>query len=289
MIRPWSRPVATVLALLVSTSGHALPMGAHLAATLEEHGGNGFDLDFYISPTEHLTLGAGAGHATSSDASGSLAGTVLNVGLALDQDRFGVSLDYDHFGDSSNYQVGTLGARAWFEAGDLRFALLARKRDMAVTLRLDLPRQTLSREIEFGAFGVGGQVSYLHGRFSAYGMALAYEYDDDFERFLQIDDGPRTERRPRLEALLNSFVLQTQGAIDRQAAAGCEFSMGRHALAFDVSSLHDAVLDADSTSFGITWRYAKSSRMDWGVTAGIIDGDVSDDVGFLGVMLGINN
>jgi hypothetical protein len=256
---------------------------------VEAHGGNGLDLDFFVSPTEHLTLGAGAGHATSSDASGSLAGTVLNVGLAFDRDRFGVSLDYDHFGDASNYQVDTLGARAWFEAGDLQFALLARKRDMALTMRLELPRQTLAREVEFGAFGVGAQVSYFHGRFSAYGMALTYDYDDDFERIQEIDDGPGLERRPRLEALLNSFVLQTQGAIDRQAAAGCEYSLGRHALAFDVSMLHDAVLDADSTSVGVTWRYVKSSRMDWGVTAGIIDGDVTDDVAFMSVMLGISN
>jgi len=288
MIRPWSRPVAVALTLFASANSHALPMGAHVAATVEEHGGNGVDLDFFISPTRHLTLRAGAGHATSSDASGSLAGTVLNAGLALDRERFGVSLDYDHFGDASNYQVGTLGARAWFEAGDLQFALLARKRDMAVTLRLELPRQTLSREIEFGAVGLGAQVSYFHGRFSAYGMALAYDYDDDFEEFMEID-GPRLERRPRLEALLNSFVLQTQGAIDRQAAAGCEYSLGRHALALDVSTLHDAVLDADSTSFGVTWRYVNSSRMDWGVTAGIIDGEVSDDVAFLSVMLGISN
>ncbi len=46
--------------------------------------------------------------------------------------------------------------------------LLARQRDMGVTLRLDLSRRTLSREMDFSAFGTGLQISYTNDSISLY-------------------------------------------------------------------------------------------------------------------------
>jgi hypothetical protein len=160
---------------------------------------------------------------------------------------------------------------------------------MGIELRLDLPLQTLRRELEFSAFGTGAQLSFTNDDFSVYGMALAYDYDDDFARFLALPNTPLAERRPRIEALYGSFILQAQGAIDRQAALGGEYSFGRHSLALDVVRLHDAVADASSTSIGLTWHHFRSSHLDWSVTAGMVDSAIVNDLAFVSVALGLHN
>jgi hypothetical protein len=279
----------TCAALLACGAARAVQLDANVGVSVDADGGNGIDADFGISPTEHLSFNLGAGHATGPDQAGNLSGTTVGGGASLHGDRFGVSLDYDRFQDPTNYRVATLAARGWFEIGELRVTLLARQRDMGVELRLDLPRQTLRRELEFSALGAGAQLSYTNDRFSVYGMALGYDYDEDFERFLDLPDGPLAERRPRIEALYGSFILQAQGAIDRQAALGGEYSFGRHSLALDLARIHDAVAEASSTSVALTWHYFRSSRLDWSVTAGMVDSAMISDMAFLSVTLGLHN
>ncbi len=289
MKRPMSSWVLTLAALIACGAAHAVQLDANVGVTVDADGGQGIDADFGISPTEHLSFNLGAGHATGPDQAGGLSGTTLGGGASLYNDRSGLSLDYDHFDDPTNYRVATLAARGWFEFGDVRVTLLARHRDMGIELRLDLPRQTLSREIGFSALGAGVQLSYSNDYFSVYGMALGYDYDEDFERFLALPDSPFAERRPRIEALYGSFILQAQGAIDRQAALGGEYSFGRHSLALDLARLHDAVAEASSTSVALTWHYFSSSHLDWSVTAGMIDSAIVTDMGFLSVGLGLHN
>jgi len=284
-----SRWLITLAALLTWGAAHAVELDANIGMSADGDGGYGVDVDFGISPTEHLSFNLGAGHATGPDQSGNLSGTTLGGGALLRNQRFGVALDYDRFDDPTNYRVATLGARGWFEIGDLRVTLLARQRDMGIELRLDLPQQTLRRELEFSAFGTGAQLSFTNDDFSIYGMALSYDYDRDFERFLALPDTPLAERRPRIEALYGSFILQAQGAIDRQLALGGEYSFGRHSLALDVARLHDAVADASSTSIGLTWRHFRSSHFDWSVTAGLVDSALVDDLAFVSVGLGLHN
>jgi hypothetical protein len=279
----------SLAAWLVCGTAGAVQLDASIGVTADVDGGSGLDVDFGISPSEHLSFNVGAGHATGPDPSGNMSGTTLGAGIAWNEDRFGAALDYDRFDDPSNYGTETLGARGWFEIGDLRFTLLARHRDMDITLRLDLPRQTLSREMQFSAFGAGAQLAYTTDDFSVYGMALGYDYDDDFQRFLDLPNTPLAERRPRIEALYGSFILQAQGAIDRQMSLGSEYTFGRHSLALDFVRLHDAVAEASSTSLALTWHWFRSSRLDWSVSAGVIDSAIVTDMAFMSVALGLHN
>jgi len=285
--RSWH--VVSLAAMLVCGAARAVQLDASIGVTADADGGSGLDVDFGISPTEHLSFNLGAGHATGPDQSGNMSGTTLGAGVAWNEERFGAALDYGRFDDPTNYGTETLGARGWFEIGDLRFTLLARHRDMDITFRLDLPRQTLRREMGFAAFGAGAQLSYTAADFSFYGMALRYDYDDDFQRFLDLPNTPLAERRPRIEALYGSFILQAQGAIDRQMGLGGEYTFGRHSLALDFVRLHDAVADAGSTSLAFTWHWFQSSRLDWSVTAGMVDSAIVNDMAFLSVALGLHN
>ena len=267
----------------------AASLGANIAVSADDTGGYGIDADFSLSPTEHFTMRATAGYSAGPDDVGDLAGTVFGAGASLHSEHLGIALDYDRFDDPTSYRVSTLGARGWFDVGDLRVSLLGRQRDMGVELTLELPLRTLRRSVEFSALGAGLELMYTHGDFGAYLMALDYEYDDEFDRFLAIDDGPLAERRPRIEAMLGSFITQAQGAIDSQAAAGVQYSFDRHTLAVDVSTVHDAIIDESSTSVMLTWHRVHSSRLDWSISAGLIDSISLGNVGFMAVSLGFSN
>jgi hypothetical protein len=284
-----TRYVIAALLVCIGAQALAVPLSGNVAVTVDDAGGRSVDADFSISPNDHLTFSAGAGQSNGTDETAELRGTLLNVGASLHGDRTGMSLSYDRFDDSSNYISATLGARAWLTAGDFEFALLGRQRDMGVELTLALPNRTLRREADFSAVGGGLQVTYARGNFTAYLMALEYEYDDDFNQFLDLVDSPQLEQRPRIEALLGSFLTQAQGAIDRQWGAGVERSFGRHALALDMAWVHDAIIDASSTSLALTYRHAQSAHIDWNVSGGMVDSDRYGNIAFLGVGLGLTN
>jgi hypothetical protein len=267
----------------------AVPLTADFGYTVDEHGGYGLDADFSLSPGEHWTLSASAGHSEGTPESGNVSGTLLGVAASFHGERAGISLSYDLFDDSTNYQAGTLAARAWLAAGDFEFALLGRRRDLSAGLTLRLPLRDSIREVKFAANGVGLSVSYGTGNFNAYVMGLEYDYDQEFDDFVGLLDSPQLEDRPRLEALVTSFISQAQGTIDRQAGAGIEYGFGRHSLALDVSFVHDAVLDADSSSLAVTWRHARSAHLDWGLTAGLVDSEQFGDIAFAGVGVGVAN
>lgn len=288
------KPVVTrcLAALLIVAAGApawAAPVTANLGYTVDENGGYGLDADFSVSPTRRLTLSAGAGYAGGTPENGDISGTLLNAGASLRGDRAGLSLGYDRFDDSSNYQAGTLGARGWISAGDFEFALLGRRRDMTVDLTLQLPARLLRREVDFAANGVGLSVSYGNEDFAAYVMALEYDYDQAFQDFMGLLDSPQLQDRPRLEALVTSVISQAQGVIDQQAGAGLEFGFGRHSVALDLSFVHDAVLDTDSRSLAVTYRSVHSARLDWGLTAGMVESDRFGNTAFLGVSIGLAN
>jgi hypothetical protein len=281
--------VGCALALPWAGVAHALPMTANFAVSGDDAGGLSIDADFSVSPTEHLTLVAGAGHSSSPVETVELRGTLLNAGASWYGDRAGIALGYDLFDDNTNYHAGTLGARAWMRAGDFEFTLLARHRDLGVEVTLDLPLRTLRREMEFSAVGAGLQVGFARGNFNAYAMTIGYDYDDKFDDFLDLTGSPLLDRRPRIEALLGSFLTQAQGAIDQQTGAGVEYGFGRHSLALDLSYVHDAVLDASSVSVAVSFRRAESAHLDWSVSAGVADSEAYGDIAFLGVMLGLAN
>jgi hypothetical protein len=280
------------LAVLFATGGasvQAAPVTARLGYTADQQGGYALDADFSIAPLERLTLSAGAGHSQGAEATGDLTGTLYDLGLSWHGERAGISLKYDAFDDSSNYKAGTLGARAWLAAGDFEFALLGRRRDHSVEMVLELPLRTLRRELEFSATGAGLEVAYKREDFSAYVMAMQYDYDESFDDFLDLISSPVVERRPRIEALASTFITQTQGAVDRVAGAGFEFGWGRHSLGLDLTFAHDAVLDSGSTSLAVSYRTVQSARVDWGISAGLVDSDAFGDIGFLGVEIGLSN
>jgi len=289
MNRSCTRFVIAALLGCATAQTQAVPMRADLSVTTDESSGRSFDADFSVSPNEHLTFNLGAGHSSGSDQTADLSGTLLNAGVSLHGERAGIALAYDRFDDSSNYRSATLGARGWVAAGDFEFALLARRRDLSVRLTLALPNRTLTRDVDFAALGGGLQVSFARGNFSAYAMAVQYDYDDDFDRFVELTQSPQLALRPRIEALLGSFITQAQGAIDRQSGVGIEQIFGRHALGLDVSSVHDAITDSGSVSVALTWRYTQSARFDVSVTGGMVDSDQYGDIGFLGVAVGVGN
>jgi hypothetical protein len=276
-------------ALQFSGVAQALPMTANFAVSGDDAGGLSIDADFTVSPTEHLTLMAGAGHSSSPVETVELHGTLLNAGASLYGDRAGVALGYDLFDDSTNYHAGTLGARAWMRSGDFEFTILARHRNLGVEVTLDLPLRTVRREVEFSAVGLGAQLGFTRGNFNAYAMTLGYDYDEEFDDFLDLAGSPLLERRPRIEALLGSFLTQAQGAIDQQTGAGIEYGVGRQSLAMDLSYVHDAVLDASSASVAFTFRRARGAHLDWSVSVGLADSEAYGDITFLGVMLGLAN
>jgi hypothetical protein len=280
--------VAALLATLGATA-RAVPMNGALTASTDDTGGRSVGADFSISPGEHVTLSAGAGYSAGSDETADLEGTLLNAGLSLHGGRGGFSLSAESFDDSSNYQSRTLGARGWLSAGDFEIALLGRRRELSVELTLDLPLRTVRREVDFSALGGGLELQFARGNFSGYVSGVVYDYDDDFDRFIDLANSPELVLRPRIEALVGTFLTQAQGAIDRQYGAGVERAFGRHSLALDLAGVHDAILDAGSVSVSLTWRYARSARLDWSVTGGLVDSDTYGDIGFVSVGLGISN
>jgi hypothetical protein len=281
--------IGCAFALQSAGVAQAVPVTADFAVSGDDAGGVWIDANFSVSPAEHLTLMAGAGHSTSPVETVELRGTLLNAGASLYGDRAGVALGYDIFDDSTNYHAGTLGARAWVRTGDFEFTLLARHRDLGVEVTIDLPSRTARREIEFSAVGAGLQVGFTRGNFNAYAMTIGYDYDEEFDDFLDLADSPLLDRRPRIEALLGSFLTQALGAIDRQTGAGVEYGFGRNSLALDLSYVHDAVMDASSTSIAFTFRRAQSAHLDWSVSAGTADSEAYGDIAFLGMMLGLAN
>ena len=280
-----------VAAVLACASGPvlAVPMNTSFNVNVDDTGGRSFGADFDISPGEHVTFSAGAGHSAGSDETADLTGTLLDAGVSLHAERGGISLRFDSFDDSSNYQSRTLGARAWLSAGDFEIALLGRRRDLGVELTFELPLRTVRREVDFSAVGAGLELSFARGNFNAYASALTYDYDEQLDQFIALANSPELASRPRIEALVGTFMTQAQGAIDRQYGAGIERAFGRHSLALDLANVHDVILDAGSTSVALTWRYAQSARLDWSVSAGMVDSDTYGNIGFVGIGLGIGN
>jgi hypothetical protein len=282
-----------IAALLVSCGGagvvHAAPVSASLGYTVDQDGGYALDADVTLEATRHLSLHAGAGLSSGSEETSDLSGNLFDVGASLRGEAAGASLNYHRFEDGSNYTAGTLAARAWLGAGDFEFALLARRRDIAVNVTLELPLRTVRRELEFAGNGVGLEVGYSRENAHVYVMGLVYDYDAGFDDFLARIRSPQLTLRPRVEALVGSIVTQTQGAVDRQAGLGCEFGSGRHAFGVDLAHAHDAVLDASSTSLALTYRQASSARFDWAVSAGMIDSDSYGRTGFAGIQIGLAN
>lgn len=279
----------TALLAVLGATAQAMPISGNVTASTDDTGGHSFTADVSLSTGKHVTLSAGAGQSKGSDETGDLSGTLLNAGLSLHGEHGGVSLSADSFDDSSNYLSRTAGARAWLTAGDFEIALLGRHRDLSVQLTLDLPLRTVSREVEFSALGGGFELSWARGSLNAYVSAVVYDYDDDFDRFMELAGSPQLARRPRIEALVSTFLTQAQGAIDRQFGAGIERAFGRHSLALDVSSVHDAILDAGSVSLALTWRYAQSAHLDWNLSGGVVDSDAWGDIAFVSAGLGISN
>jgi hypothetical protein len=272
-----------------SGTGMAAPLGADFSYTADQDGGHALDADFSLEATRRLTLHAGAGHSRGGDETGRLTGNALSLGAALHGERAGLSLTADRFADSSNYQALTLAARAWLAAGGFEFAVLGRRRALSVDVLLELPLRTMRRELDFAATGAGLEVTFTNESFSAYAMAIGYDYDQDFDEFLDLLESPQLELRPRIEALVGSIMTQAQGAIDRQSGVGCEFGFGRHSLSLDLSFVHDAVLDTGSSSLALGYRRTHSAQVDWGVTAGMVDSDVFGGIGFLGLQIGLTN
>jgi hypothetical protein len=270
-------------------AAQAAPVTADFAYTVDQDGGQAWDVDLSLSPSERWTLYAGGGQARGSEQTSDLGGTLFNVGASLRGGRAGVSLGYEDFRDQSNYHAGTLAARAWLAAGDFELALLGKRRDLEVLVTVRLPLRTLTRELEFSANGAGLQLSYTREAFSVYVMAMQYDYDRDFDDFIDLVGSPELALRPRIEALVGTIVTQTQGTIDQQVGLGCEFSLGRQSLSVDLSSVHDAVLDAGSHSLAVTWRRAQNAHLDLGVTAGLVDSDTFGGIGFIGAQIGLAN
>ena len=292
MTSPRCPRIRWALAVLLSApavQAGSVPLNADFSATVDDAGGHSIDADFTLALSQRLSFNLGGGQSTGADETANLRGTLLNAGVSFHGDRAGAAFSYDRFDDSSNYRSATLGGRLSIAAGDFEVSLLGRRRDMSVELNLDLPNRTLSRSEDFSAVGGGLQLTFSHGNLSVYAMGVRYDYDDDFDRFLALTHSPQLSRRPRIEALVGSFITQTQGTIDRQAGVGLEQTFGRHALALDVSSVRDAIDETRSTSVGLTWRCAQSARFDWGVTAGMVDSERYGDIGFAGLSLGISN
>jgi hypothetical protein len=284
-----ARFVWVALLAVACATAQAAPMNGDFSVSIDESGGRSVAADFNISPGEHLTLSAGAGYSSGSDETADLSGTLFNAGLSLHGEHGGFSLSADTFDDSSNYQSRTLGARAWLAAGAFEIALLGRHRDLSVELTLELPLRTVRREVDFSALGGGLELSYSRGNINAYVSGITYDYDDDFDRFFELANSPELARRPRIEALVGTFLTQAQGAVDRQYGVGVERAFGRHSLSLDLASVHDAILDAGSISIALTWRYARSAHLDWSVSGGLVDSDSFGDIGFVSVGLGISN
>jgi len=284
-----SRLRVVVVALLFATGARAVPVSADFNATVDGTGGSAVGIGVSISPGRHVSLSAGAGQSSGSDETGNLSGTLLDAGVSLRGERGGIALTADAFDDSSNYHARTLGARAWLSAGDFGIALLGRHRELSVELSLELPLRVVKRTVDFSAAGAGLELRWTRGDVDAYVSGVLYEYDDGFDRFIELSRSPQLARRPRLEALVSTILTQAQGVIDRQLGAGVERAFGRHSLAIDVSSVHDAIADARSVSLAVTWRHASSARMDWNVSAGVVDSDAWGDVAFIGAGLGIGN
>jgi len=264
-------------------------MSGEFAYSRDDGGGYAADADLRFDLTSRVFVGAGLGRTVGSMDTGGIRGTLAEVSAGYRGERAGASLRYSRFDDSTNYQAGTLAARAWLALGGFQIALLGRHRDLSARITLELPLRLVTRDVEFSARGSGAELSWSHGGFGAYVMALEYDYDDGFDDFIDLIDSPQLGQRPRLEALVASVVTQTQGVVDRQFGAGAEYGFGTHLIALDLGSVYDAVRETRSDSIALSYRQAPTSRLDWGVTAGMADSDTFGDIAFVGFNVGLAN
>jgi hypothetical protein len=286
----WNRRARWVALLaVICAPALALPVDVDVSAGTDGAGGRSFGSEVSLSPSRKVSLRAGAGYASSVDDAEDLAGVTLSAGATLRGERLAFALDYDRFDDRSSYQVGTLAARAAVTVGGFEIALLGRYRDTSVTLALALPNRTLTRDVDFAAVGGGLQLTWSNDSLSVYLSGITYDYDDDFDSFVALTNSPLLERRPRIEALVGTFITQTQGAIDRQLGAGVERNFGRNALALDVARVHDALLDSGSTSIALTFHRAQTARFDWSLSGGVADSERYGDIAFLTLGAGFSN
>jgi hypothetical protein len=284
-----ARFAAALLLACAAARGEAWPVHATFGATADDAGGTSLDAGVAFDPGERFSFHLGVGHSSIPDHTGDLSGTLLDLGASLHGERFGVATSFSAFESDSNYRARTVGLRAWIAAGHFDLALLGRHRANDVLLTLDLPMRTGRREVEFTGTGGGLQVGFARGDFHAYVMALRYDYDEELDRFVELANSPQLASRPRIEALVGSFMMQAQGAIDRQAGAGLERLFGRHSLALDVAAVHDAILDSGSVSVALTYRRTRSARVDWSISAGMIDSDELGGTAFAGFEVGLSN
>jgi hypothetical protein len=267
----------------------AVKVDASLAATVDDSDGRGIDADLGVAPGEHFNFNVGVGHFSASDETSDVTGTTWRLGAGVHGSRAGAALSYDNFEDGSNYRSATLGARAWFEAGDLTLSVIGRHRQHEIAFDWQLPQRVVRREMDFTATGFGFEASYSIGNWSGYLGAIAYEFDDSFEDFVNFARSPQVVRRPRVEALVANFITLTQGAIDREARVGVERAFGRHSVALDATQVRDAITEEDSVSVALTWSFAQSARLDWSLSGGFVDSDSLGNIAFAGVALGVSN
>ena len=108
--------------------------------------------------------------------------------------------------------------------------------------------------------------------------------------FLDLAESPLLDRRPRIEALLGSFLTQAQGAIDRQTGAGVECSLRpatRSRWTFRMCTTPCWTRAAPASCSPVAVRNPPTST--GRVSAGMVDSEAYGGIAFLGVGLGLAN
>ena len=77
-------------------------------------------------------------------------------------------------------------------------------------------------------------------------------------------------------------MARVGGKTTASSLLGGRFSLSRQAS-------RSALGSEGGGSLALSYRQVESARIDWGLSAGLVDSDAFGDIGFLGVEIGLSN
>lgn len=268
----------------------AASYGLSVASMADGDQGNSYNLAGDLSPNNHVTLSAAAGHSRSRADSGAAAetfsGDSLEGGVDLHSEHLGLRGSWMRWHDSNAFESITAGGGVYWRSGGLQLELLGESKDFSVDYSfVNLLGRTVSDTAKFGGSGFGAAASWYGERWGFYGRGMSYSYDRKLQRLNAISQSPTTVRLPRIQALTESVLTRGAAALDSEVSFGVDRSFARSGMHADFVQSRDAVAGLRSRDLSVSWRYNISPQFAGELTAGSTHTSGAGSVGYAGLSL----
>ena len=245
----------------------AITVGAYT----DDTSGVSYDLSAHFTPVENWAFDIGAGHSQSSAERGDLGGTAWHTAVNWQRSRLGVNLAAGGWHDSQQFVSGTRSLElTWFATESLSVAAILEHRSFDV--RYEASTSGVIRparsSIDFSATGVGAELAWTGAGWGASLRGQSYHYDTKLTRVLAVSRATTTRSFPRLEALADSVLTRTAGALDRTLSASIERNFARSGLHADYTRSRDVISEQNLDSVSLSYRYNWSPRLELEATFG---------------------